>query len=634
MEEGDVSGSSVLSGVTDGQNTTTDTNSEVQPKPLVLRLLQVENELEGEEAEAGEEEKQGEDIEDGEFSESPELSKTHKSHEASTSSKSRKASESLQARKASDPSQSRKASNLSQSRKISDPSQSRKASDLSQSRKASDPLQPRKASDSRQSRKGSEPLQARKVSEPLQSPQVHAGGKGDLLPNAVITTSPSLIARYLPRLQLASLSAPCTRHRPNKPRLAPATTRRPPPRGRVGPATAKPLRAPPIGRAPSPRAATTKGRPAPLPAASGRPPPRPSDAQQGRPSAREGRPQTLPARLRPGDSQRARSRRASPVRTGGKRGGPRRCLLRPARRSPQTEHPVSRDRIRKCFFSRKRIEDLSRPKKQWGTPDRLFWGNQDPIRPISETALKAQLSKRLEDLAQPKLVSRHYVPNRAQYYYSCGRQSVIWEIPPPALFTRPSKRIQRLAIPNRFKTQCLLDSEDLPPPGTFRFSAPSARILQLSVAKGPDPNYVPPKSIETKISFSTLSAVASPRIVDLAHPRIKIEGLCYEREKSELPIRPISPAALLAKPTSRTITLAKSKPVHEDYLPVRDARWPVSSAAAHPRVSDRIQELANPPPRASVHVVFYDPDVFKVKPAALKAQCSARVRELAEPIMR
>ncbi|XP_036056814.1 testicular haploid expressed gene protein-like [Onychomys torridus] len=487
MDDGDVSGSSVLSGVTDGQNTTTDTNSEVHAKPLVLRLLQVENELEGEEAEASEEERHEEDIEDDEFSESGEPSKTHKSHRASTSSKSRKDSESLQARK------------------DSDPSQSRKTSSLSQSRKASDPLQPRKVSDSRQSRKGSEPLQARKVSEPLQSPQVHAGGKGDLLPNAVITTSPSLIARYLPRLQLASLS----------------------------------------------------------------------------------------------------------------------------------EHPVSRDRIRKCFLSRKRIEDLSKPKKQWGTPDRrLFWGNQDPIRPISETALKAQLTKRLEDLAQPKLVSRHYVPNRAQYYYSCGRQSVIWEIPPPALFTRPSKRIQRLARPNRFKTQCLLDSEDLPPPGTLRFSPPSARILQLSVAKGTDPNYVPPKSIETKISFSTLSAVASPRIVDLAHPRIKIEGLCYEREKSELPIRPISPAALLAKPTSRTITLAKSKPVHEDYLPVRDARWPVSYAAAHSRVSDRVQELANPPTRASVHVVFYDPDVFKVKPSALKAQCSARVKELAEPIVR
>ncbi|KAK7831818.1 hypothetical protein U0070_016448 [Myodes glareolus] len=221
----------------------------------------------------------------------------------------------------------------------------------------------------------------------------------------------------------------------------------------------------------------------------------------------------------------------------------------------------------------------------------------------------------------------------AQYYYSCGRESVIWEIPPPALFTRPSKRIQKLAKPNRFKMQCLLNSDDLAPEA-LHFADPSPRILQLSIAKGTDPNYVPPKSTETKISYSTLSAVASPRIVDLANPRIKIEGLCYEREKSELPIRPVTPAALLAKPTDRTIKLAKSKPVHEDYLPVRDARWPVSYAAAHSQVSDRVQELANPPTRASVHVVYYDPDVFKVKPSALRAQCSPRVKELAEPIVR
>ncbi|KAL1791369.1 hypothetical protein HispidOSU_030506 [Sigmodon hispidus] len=489
MEEGDFSDSSVLSGVTDGQNTTeTLTDCISHPKPLVFRLLEVENPFGDKEIEEGEEERQEEDNEH-------EPSKTRKFLEASTYSKSRKASDSFQSRKASDPPQSRRSSDLPQSRKSSDLPQSRKSSDLPQSRKASDSLQ---------SRKGSSPPQARKVSEPLQSPQVYAEGKGDLLPNAVITTSPSLMARYLPQLQLASLS----------------------------------------------------------------------------------------------------------------------------------DYPVSRNFVKKCFFSRRRIEDLSRPKKQWGTPDRLFWGNQDPIRPISETALKAQLTKRLEDLAQPKLVSQHYVPNRAQYYYSCGRQSVIWEIPPPALFTRPSKRIQQLAKPNRFKTQYLLNGDDLAPPGTLHFSAPSPRILQLSIAKGTDPNYVPPKSMETKISFSTLSAVASPRIVDLAHPRIKIEGLCYERVKSELPIRPVSPAALLAKPTSRTITLAKSKPVHEDYLPVRDAQWPVSRAAAHSRVSGRIQELANPPQRASVHVVYYDPDVFKVKPSALKAQCSPRVRELAEPIVR
>ncbi|XP_052055414.1 testicular haploid expressed gene protein-like [Apodemus sylvaticus] len=465
MEEGDVSGSSVRSELTDGQNTTTTTEtrttSELQPKPLVLRLLEVQN---GEEAEVDGEEGQEEDNEG---------SKTHKSHEASAS---------LRSRNSSDP---------------------RKASDSLQSRKASDPPQSRKASDPPESRKASDSLRSLKSSELVQSSESREGGKDDLFPNAVITTSPSLMARYIPRLQLASLRA----------------------------------------------------------------------------------------------------------------------------------HPVTRDLVKKCFYSRKRVQDLARPKKQWGTPDRrLFWGNQDPIRPVSEAALKATLTKRIEDLAQPRLVSRHYVPNRAQYYYSCGRESVIWEISPPALFTRPSKRIQKLAKPNRFKTQCLLTREKIP--GTVRFSDPSPRILRLSIAKGTDPNYIPPKNIETKISFSTLSAVATPRIVDLAHPRIKIEGLCYERERSELPIRPVAPAALVANPSERTIFLAKSKRVHEDYQPVRDARWPVSYAATHSQVSDRIQELANPHTRGPSHVVYYDPDVFKVKPSALKAHCSSRIKELAEPIVR
>lgn len=54
-------------------------------------------------------------------------------------------------------------------------------------------------------------------------------------------------------------------------------------------------------------------------------------------------------------------------------------------------------------------------------------------------------------------VSLSSAPCRVQYYYSCGRDSVIWEIPPPALITQPSKRIQKLAKPNRFKTQSLIN---------------------------------------------------------------------------------------------------------------------------------------------------------------------------------
>ncbi|XP_061047387.1 sperm microtubule associated protein 2-like [Eubalaena glacialis] len=299
-------------------------------------------------------------------------------------------------------------------------------------------------------------------------------------------------------------------------------------------------------------------------------------------------------------------------------------------------YPGPCDFVWKCSFSRKRIQDLSRPKKQWGAPDRkLFWGNQDPIRPVSRNALKAQLTKRLENLAQPKEVSHRYVPNRVQYYYSCGRESVIWEIPSPALFCQPSKRIQKLAQPNRFKKGYLINR---PFSDYFRdslqISDPSPRILQLSIAKATNPNYVPPKSTETKIATSALTAVATPRTVDLAHPRIKIEGLCFERERSEMPIRPISCAALLAKPSPRILALAKARPLHQDYLPPRDAYWPVSCAAIHSKISPRIQELANPNTRTPVHIVYYDPEVFKVKPAALKAQCSPRVHELAQPLTR
>uniref|UniRef100_A0A287ARI4 Sperm microtubule associated protein 2 like n=1 Tax=Sus scrofa TaxID=9823 RepID=A0A287ARI4_PIG len=280
----------------------------------------------------------------------------------------------------------------------------------------------------------------------------------------------------------------------------------------------------------------------------------------------------------------------------------------------------------KVSFSRKRIQDLSRPKKQWGAPDRkLLWGNQDPIRPVSRGALKAQLTERLDNLAQPKEVSHRHV---AHYFYSCGRESVIWEIPPPALLCRPSKRIQKLAEPNRFKTGYLINRESL------QISGPSPRILRLSVAKGTNPNYVPPKSIETKISTSALNAVATPRIVDLAQPRIKIEGLCFERESNEMPIRPVSRAALLASASPRTLALARARPPHRDYLLPRDVHWPVSRAALHSKISPRIQELANPNTRSPMHIIYYDPEVFKVKPAALKTRCSPRIQELAEPLRR
>ncbi|KAI5945767.1 Testicular haploid expressed gene protein-like [Manis javanica] len=124
---------------------------------------------------------------------------------------------------------------------------------------------------------------------------------------------------------------------------------------------------------------------------------------------------------------------------------------------------------------------------------------------------------------------------------------------------------------------------------SLQISDSSPWIVQLSIAKGINPNYIPPKNI--------------------------------------------SHAALLTKPSPQIIALAKARPIHQDYLPARDTCWPVSYAALHSKPSPRIQELANPNKRTPVHIVYYDLDVFKVKQAALKTQCSQRIQELAEPLI-
>ncbi|XP_055469053.1 testicular haploid expressed gene protein-like [Psammomys obesus] len=55
-------------------------------------------------------------------------------------------------------------------------------------------------------RKDSESFQPPRASQPVQPPPVRRDEKEDLPPNAVLTTSPSLLAGYFPRLRLGSLS--------------------------------------------------------------------------------------------------------------------------------------------------------------------------------------------------------------------------------------------------------------------------------------------------------------------------------------------------------------------------------------------------------------------------------------------
>lgn len=120
-----------------------------------------------------------EDEEEGQ-EEDHEASKTHKSYEASVSFKS---------------------VNSSDSPKASNRPPSCKASDFFGSSKGSDPPESFKA---------------------LQSSESQEDVKDDLFSNAVIRTSPSLMTRYLPRLQLTSLKG---RFSPDPTEIQPSRTR-------------------------------------------------------------------------------------------------------------------------------------------------------------------------------------------------------------------------------------------------------------------------------------------------------------------------------------------------------------------------------------------------------------------------
>lgn len=62
-----------------------------------------------------------------------------------------------------------------------------------------------------------------------------------------------------------------------------------------------------------------------------------------------------------------------------------------------------------------------------------------------------------------------------------------------------------------------------------------------------------------------------------------------------LPILPqVSKFAQEAIASPRTLELARVKRLHPDYVPSRDAEWPVTKAAKHAVATPRLVELAQP----------------------------------------
>ncbi|XP_068260267.1 sperm microtubule associated protein 2-like [Nyctibius grandis] len=288
--------------------------------------------------------------------------------------------------------------------------------------------------------------------------------------------------------------------------------------------------------------------------------------------------------------------------------------------------------------SRNRIQELAEPKKVACANDpRLVWGNQETIRTLSQAIVTAQPSPRIVALAKPK---KDFGKNQCRplFMYSCGRESTIWERLPPVDFGLPSDRLLKLSEPKKYLAAYLQqrprESPEWPvSPAALMYKA-SPRILELARPKVLHAEFLLAREVPTPVTNAATLARASSRLQRLAEPRVRKVTDCYELSFPESVIRPVSKSAQKAIASARTLELARAKGLHPDYVPLRGAEWPVTKAAKHAVATPRLVELAQPRKRSPMSLCHFNPDAFTVKEAAKKATCSARIQELARPIKR
>uniref|UniRef100_H0VC56 Sperm microtubule associated protein 2 n=1 Tax=Cavia porcellus TaxID=10141 RepID=H0VC56_CAVPO len=270
---------------------------------------------------------------------------------------------------------------------------------------------------------------------------------------------------------------------------------------------------------------------------------------------------------------------------------------------PYPDTPVPRGRQRR---RRRRLQELAKPKTDWQVvrdrPGRccegfvwispcrnslhfcLYWPSVYwTERFLEDTTLTITLpavSRRVEELARPR---RFYL----EYLNSC-RASPIWPVPRATLECRPSSRLKELATPRvRHNIWSINMSEVSRVSRAAQTAVPSARILQLAKPRPPatlpaewDPmpkpkphvsdynrllqlampkvlseKCVPDRSPRWEVLDVTKKAVATPRIISLAQPRIR-KGFNEDYNPYY-----ISPASLVAQASPRLYELATPKSI-------------------------------------------------------------------------
>ncbi|TEA33456.1 hypothetical protein DBR06_SOUSAS8010363, partial [Sousa chinensis] len=193
-----------------------------------------------------------------------------------------------------------------------------------------------------------------------------------------------------------------------------------------------------------------------------------------------------------------------------------------------------------CAEVSRRLAELARPKRFYSE----YYNNNrtTPIWPIPRSTLEYQASDRLRELATPKVRSNIWSIHMSE----------VSQVSRAARMATPSLRIIQLAKP---RAPAALREEWDPMPKPKPHVSDYNRLLHLAMPKPQSDKCVSDRDACWEVLEATKKAVASPRIVSLAKPKVR-------RDLSEDydPYR-ISPASLVARASPRLQELATPKSI-------------------------------------------------------------------------
>ncbi|XP_030252660.1 testicular haploid expressed gene protein-like isoform X2 [Sparus aurata] len=243
--------------------------------------------------------------------------------------------------------------------------------------------------------------------------------------------------------------------------------------------------------------------------------------------------------------------------------------------------------IQPRFGPTNRILELAQHKTSktvWATTPcvKLSWGNQQPIWPVSASALGAVPSPRIQYLSRHK---RDFSAREDHRRMEEEAASFFRKTQRPSSRASQYEHIVRLSTP---RTRSRSSQEAGPPHTTqcerncpiwhvdpkLKTAVVTLRLLQLSNPKLNHPDFQSNRqSVESIASFAHKSAQISQQLVQLSLPRLKQSNICSDLGRPEETIWTVPRAAARATTSARIETLATPKQLSKDYIPPKEPEW-------------------------------------------------------------